>query len=93
MSKMIEELWYGTLNPHEKFGRSNPEMRRLEALMQDRLQRLRNLLDEESREALEQYNTCMDEYLMASSEQAFSDGVGVGVRMTAEAFAGTERLA
>ena len=92
MSKIIEELWYGTLNPHEQFGRSNPQMRRLEALMQDHLQKLSDHLDEEGREALKKYSTCMDEYLIASGEQAFCDGFSVGARIISEAFLGAGKL-
>ena len=92
MSKLIEELWYGTLDPQKQFGRSNPEMRKLEAMMQYRLEKLRSCLSEEEREALERYTACMDEYLLASTEQAFSDGFGVGVRLTAEGFVGTDGL-
>ena len=91
MSKMIEELWYGTLNPHEKFGRSNPEIRRLEIYMEKYREELEACLSAEQKILLEQYSDCMDRYIDESNVQAFRDGFGIGCMLFSEAVADAKK--
>ena len=81
----IAELWYGNLNPNEQFGRSNPEMRRLEIYMEKYREELEACLNAEQKALLEQYNNCMDRYIDESNVQAFRDGFGIGCMLLSEA--------
>lgn len=92
MSNTIAQLYRGQLEPKSVLGNGNVEMRRAEILIENNLNRLKENLNEETKEILEKYNQCMDEYIVLISEQAFCDGFCLGTRISAEAIGGAERV-
>lgn len=92
MSNTIAQLYRGQLEPKSVLGNGNVEMRRAEILIENNFNRLKENLNEETKDILEKYNQCMDEYIVLISEQAFCDGFCLGTRISAEAIGGAERV-
>lgn len=92
MTKTIAQLWNGNLDPIRYLGKNNPEIKQLEKLMQYNLEKLEESLNEKEKEILEKYNDCINEYILAISEQAFCDGYCLGSKMAVEALIGVEQI-
>ena len=92
MTKTIAQLWNGNLEPVVYSGRNNPEIKKLENLMQRNLEKLEQDIDENSRKIFEKYNDCINQYLIATGEQAFCDGFCLGAKITTEALTGAEQV-
>lgn len=92
MSKTIESIWKGDLDPSLRFGMYSPEMRRLYHSEQEAREKLEKGLGEEQKKLLEKYCDEAERCRYAAAEQAFCDGFCVGTRLTAEAMLGSERV-
>ncbi len=92
MSKTIELLYEGKLEPVRSIGKSNEKMRRIENLVERNKSKLKGALDTEEKEMFDKYVQCIDEYLFLVSEQAFCDGFCMGARILSEAVSGAEEL-
>lgn len=86
MPQTINALWNGEIFPLESFGRSNTEMRTLEALMGRHFEALRQSANTEQSAILEKYHSNIAEYVGICSEQGFYDGFCFGMKLAAEAF-------
>ncbi len=89
MRETIEKIWRKQLQPYEKCGSNNEEIKALERLLQRNCEKLEKALSEKEKETLEKYNDCCNEYVDLMMEQAFCDGFCLGARIVAEAIAGT----
>ena len=87
MNNTISQLWNGNIEPIQEFGCRNTEMRRSETLMLKVFERLETSLGGENLSLLKKYSDCVNEYLMLSVEQAFSDGFCLGTKIISEALA------
>lgn len=85
MPETITALWNGKLKPFDCVGRDNEEMRKLTELMCRQYEKLEQGLTKPLREELEAYSECAAEYGALANEQAFCEGIRLGVRLTAEA--------
>ncbi|MBQ8767646.1 MAG: hypothetical protein IJZ16_12695 [Clostridia bacterium] len=92
MKNTIKQLYMGQLEPKNVLGNGNIEMRRIEILIENNYNRLKNNLDEETRVILEKYSQSIDEYIALISEQAFYDGFCLGMRILSEAIGGAEQV-
>lgn len=92
MKNTITQLYMGQLEPKNVLGIGNVEMRRIEILIENNYNRLKESLDEEKRIILEKYSQCIDEYVVLVSEQAFYDGFCLGMRILSEAIGGAEQI-
>lgn len=92
MSNAIAQLYRGELEPKSILGNGNVEMRRIELLIENNYKKLKENLNEEAKSILEKYSQCIDEYIVLISEQAFCDGFCIGIRLSAEAVGGAERI-
>lgn len=92
MSKVIEQLYEGQLEPMRSIGKNNTEMRRIEIFIERYLNNLKDTLDNDARETFGKYVECIDEYIVLISEQAFCDGFCMGARILSEAVSGAEQL-
>ncbi|MBQ8767481.1 MAG: hypothetical protein IJZ16_11850 [Clostridia bacterium] len=92
MAKVVEMLYEGKLEPMRLTGKSNAEMRRMENLIERHLNKLKDVLDDETKETFDKYAECMNEYVFLISEQAFCDGFCMGARILSEAVSGAEQL-
>lgn len=87
----ITELWNGNLKPVKTLGKNNEEIKHLEKLMQQNLNKLETVLNTNEKETFEKYNDCIEEYLTICCEQAFCDGFSLGVKIISESFAEVEK--
>lgn len=92
MSKTIELIYEGKLEPVRSIGKSNEKMRRIENLAERNKNKLEEALDSDKKEIFDKYVQCIDEYLILVSEQAFCDGFCMGARILSEAVSGAEQL-
>lgn len=89
MNNIISQLYRGELEPKNILGNGNVELRRMEILIRNNLERLKENLNENEKEVLEKYSGLVDEYIFLMSEQAFCDGFCLGMRISAEATGST----
>lgn len=89
MNNTISQLYRGELEPKNILGNGNVELRRMEILIRNNLERLKENLNENEKEVLEKYSGLVDEYIFLMSEQAFCDGFCLGMRISAEATGST----
>lgn len=92
MLNTIMQLWNGTLEPISHLGLNNPDIRRLENLIQRNREKVEANLAESEKEIFEKYNDCINEYAILLSEQAFCDGFCLGTKITVEALTGAEEI-
>ena len=92
MSNIIAQLFRGQLEPKNVLGNGNAEMRRTGLLIENNYNRLKGKLNEDEKEVFEKHNRLIDEYITLTTEQAFCDGFCLGVRISAEAVGGAERI-
>ncbi len=85
MKKMIVDLWNGNLEPIATCGRNNAEIKKVVRLIERNRDKLVDKLDEKQKVIFEKYDSCINEYLVLITEQAFSDGYSVGSKLLAEA--------
>lgn len=92
MSNIIAQLYRGQLEPKSVLGNGNVEMRRIEILIENNYNKLKENLNEETKNILDKYSQCIDEYIVLISEQAFCDGFCLGTRILSESVGGAERI-
>ena len=92
MTKMIAQLWNGNLEPVRHSGENNSEMRQLENLMLNNLEKLEAVLNESQKKIFGKYNDCFTEYMIVTGEQAFCDGFCMGTKIATEALTAAEQL-
>ena len=93
MTKTIEKLCYGNLEPVSNYTVADARVTQLECLSQRNLDRLEKCLNKEQRETLRKYTECMQEYQFVLSELAFASGYCLVTRLAAEALIGAEKAA
>ena len=89
MNNTISQLYRGELEPKNILGNGNVDLRRMEILIKNNYERLKEILNENEKEILEKYSGLVDEYIFLMSEQAFCDGFCLGMRISAEATGST----
>ena len=92
MTKTISELWSGNLDPITRLGMNNIEIEKMEKLMSDNYDKLKVKLNDETKEILEKYFDCVNDYVLLISEQSFCDGFCLGTKISAEALVLAEQL-
>lgn len=92
MTKTISQLWSGNLDPITRLGMNNIEIDKMEKLMSDNYDKLKDKLNDETKEFLEKYFDCVNDYVLLISEQSFCDGFCLGTKISAEALVSAEQL-
>ena len=85
MTNTIADLWNGSLEPKGCSQINHFQIKDLDMLINQNLEKLEKLLNSSSKEAFSSYRGCMEEYAYLSSEQAFCDGFCLGLKIAAEA--------
>lgn len=78
---ILEELWYGNINPQEQSKEKNREITELLHLMGRNRDRLQNSLTEEQREVLEKYDDCVNEMYSLIEAAIFTYAFRLGGRL------------
>lgn len=92
MSKTIEQIWGGNLDPIEFLWKSNNGLKQMEHALFRRLESLEKTLDSKQ---LGIYEKCVDDinqYIFETSKKSFCEGFSIGTRITAEAMLETEGI-
>ncbi len=92
MTKTISQLWSGNLDPIMRLGGNNSEIAKMEKLMSDNCCKLKEKLNDDTKEILEKYIDCVNDYVLLISEQSFCDGFCLGTKISAEALVVAEQL-
>ena len=82
---VLEDLWYGNVNPHEAILTENRRYKHLLSLMGRNRDELSETLNDKQQETLEKYDEAMNELHSLAEVEAFSCGFRLGVRLMIEA--------
>ena len=85
MKHTITEFWNGNLAPIREPEARAEELHLLVQYLDRHSDRLKGLLDDDSRETLKKLQDCYDEIESISCAEAFAKGFSYGVRLVAEA--------
>ena len=85
MTNTIADLWNGSLEPKGCSKTNYFEIKDLDMLINQNLDKLEKVLDKKSKEVFTSYRDGMEEYAYLYGEQAFCDGFCLGVKLAAEA--------
>jgi len=81
---LLENLWYGNVNPHEAILTENRRYKHLLSLMGRNRDELSETLTDKQLETLEKYDEAMNEMHSLAEVEAFSYGFRLGVRLMVE---------
>ena len=81
---VLEDLWYGNINPHETFLPQNWQFKHLLSLMGKNCDKLSVTLNEQQKEILEKYDETVNEMYSLAEQSAFQYGFSLGVRLMME---------
>lgn len=84
MRNILEELWYGRIEPYDNAPMSKEE-RHLVDLIAENRERLEKTLTEQQKEQLEKYIDCSREFSELSQKDMFLCGFRLGARIVIEA--------
>jgi len=82
---LLEDLWYGNVNPHEAILTENRRYKHILSLMGRNRDELSETLNDKQQETLEKYDEAMNELNSLAEVEAFVYGFRLGVRLTIEA--------
>ena len=82
---VLENLWYGNIDPHEEILTENKRYKRLLSLMGRNRDELSGTLTDKQLETLEKYDEAMNEMHSVAEVEAFSCGFRLGVKLMIEA--------
>lgn len=82
---LLEDLWYGNVNPHESILTENRQYKHLLSLMGRNRDELSETLNDKQSETLEKYDEAVNEMHSLAEVEAFSYGFRLGVRLMIEA--------
>ena len=81
---ILEDLWYGNINPHETFLSQNRQFKHLLSLMGKNRDKLSVTLTEQQKEILEKYHEMINEMHSFTEQAAFQYGFSLCVRLMME---------
>ena len=81
---LLEDLWYGNVNPHEAILTENRRYKHLLSLMGMNRDELCEALTDKQLETLEKYDEAINEMHSVAEVEAFSYGFRLGVKMMIE---------
>ena len=84
---LLEDLWYGNINPHEAILTENKQYKHLLSLMGRNRDELSETLTDKQLEALEKYDATVNEMHSLAEVEAFSYSFRLGIRLMIEVIA------
>ena len=88
MSGVIEELWYGNIDPQVQRVEGNKEIKNLLNLMGKNRDELSGTLTDKQKEILEKYDDCVNEMYCIIERETFAYGFKLGGRLMCEMLSG-----
>ena len=86
MKSILEELWYGNIDPQVDATRDNKEVKNLLALMMQNREKLCEKLNDEEKEIPRKYDDCQIEMNSLIEREIFRYAVSLGMRLSTESF-------
>lgn len=87
--KILEELYYGNISPHEKYIRKGTEFENLVRLIFKNEEKLNDTLTELQKETFEKFKDCNSEMNSISEREAFIGGFKLGAKIVIEVMTDT----
>ena len=84
--KLLDELWYGNIEPYEEYTKGDKRLKELLPLIARNRSELKETLTDKQKEILEKFEDCTNEMHSVTERDAFSYGFRLGVRLMADAF-------
>ena len=81
---ILEDLWYGNINPHETFLIQNRQFKHLLSLMGKNRDKLSDTLTDQQNATLANYDDAINEMHSLTEQAAFRYGFSLGVRLMTE---------
>ncbi len=81
----ITDLWYGELAPLDKCGKGHRKTMKLSKSIAESEEALTEVLNEEQKLLLKNYDYCVDEYWDQMTALAFQEGFSLATKLFAEA--------
>ena len=81
---LLENLWYGNIDPQEVFLEQNRYYKNLLSLLNRNSDELSSTLTDSQKEVLDKYNDVSNEMHAISEQSAFRYGFSLGVRLIME---------
>ena len=78
---VLEDLWYGNIDPHEAILTGSKRYKHLLSLMGRNRDELNETLTDKQSETLEKYDAAVNEMHSLSEVEAFSYGFRLGIRL------------
>jgi hypothetical protein len=78
---ILEDLWYGNIDPHEAILTGSKRYKHLLSLMARNRDELNETLTDKQSETLEKYDAAVNEMHSLSEVEAFSYGFRLGIRL------------
>ena len=86
MNSILEDLWYGNIDPHEQFIDGNNTYKKALSRTVNRRNELEKLLNENQKELLAKFDNTCNELNAITEQLAFKYGFSLGVRLMKESF-------
>jgi hypothetical protein len=86
MARVLEEFWYGNINPAEKLFTRNTEFEHLLKLLCKNEEKLLSSLNESEKETFQKYQECQRVISQISECEVFTEGLKLGLKIMAEAY-------
>ena len=84
MRTLLEEFWYGNVNPQEQSTEGNREIKNLLNLMGKNRDNLSDTLTDEQKEIFEKFHDCWSEYASLGECAIFCYAFKLGMRIAIE---------
>ncbi len=89
MENILIELWRGNIQPAQ-MNVEHKDLQELSRLMAINAEKMENMLNEDQRQQLDKYITCIHEYYDLYVEQCFCNGFRLGSKLFAQAWQETD---
>ena len=81
---VLEDLWYGNINPHETILKDNKQFKSLLSLMDRNREKLTGSFTDQQKELLEKYDDVINEMHSLAEVESFTCGFSLGIRLMME---------
>lgn len=81
---VLEDLWYGNINPHEAILKDNKQFKSLLSLMDRNREKLTGSFTDQQKELLEKYDDVINEMHSLAEVESFTCGFSLGIRLMME---------
>jgi septation ring formation regulator EzrA len=88
MRPLLEDFWYGNINPQEQSTENNPEIKHLLNLMGRNRDSLSDTLTDEQKETLAKYDDCVNEMYGIIEREIFAYAFRLGGQLMLETLKG-----